>query len=417
MKTILNFIFAVLGIGMAQQFAWGQTWTQTSLPTNRWCSIGSSADGVKLVAAQYRGLVCTSTNSGTNWVTTSLQSNYWNAVASSADGTKLIIVGANVSSANPGGVYTSTNSGATWVSNSLPAEYWTAAASSADGSKLIAMSSAVLPGSASVVYTSTNAGLSWVSRTNTGAFFNGWISVASSADGTKLVAVGYWVYYSTNSGTSWTPAVSSYRPGSVLSPDQPIACSADGSKWIAAFYGSADAGGAATPVCISTNYGTTWTALDTPASDWFFISSSADGNRLVAGGMRSGGSVPGPVYTSTNSGLTWLSNSLPAETFSTAASSADGGKWVVAGGGAFSDSHVFTSRAIVSPQLYASSTRSNVTVGWIVPSTNFVLQQNFNLGTTNWVTLANVPVLNLTNLRNEVALPVSSNAFYRLKTP
>jgi hypothetical protein len=46
------------------------------------------------------------------------------------------------------------------------------------------------------------------------------------------------------------------------------------------------------------------------------------------------------------------------------------------------------------------------------------LQQNSDLTTTNWTVMTNAPVLNLTNLQNQVILsPSGSNAFYRLKTP
>jgi hypothetical protein len=47
---------------------------------------------------------------------------------------------------------------------------------------------------------------------------------------------------------------------------------------------------------------------------------------------------------------------------------------------------------------------------------NFVLQQSADL--SSWSVVTNQPVLNLTNLQNEVILPPpDSNVFYRLKTP
>jgi hypothetical protein len=53
-----------------------------------------------------------------------------------------------------------------------------------------------------------------------------------------------------------------------------------------------------------------------------------------------------------------------------------------------------------------------------VPSTDFGLQENLDLATTNWLDLTNTPVLNLTNLHNEVILsPTGSSGFYRLMTP
>ena len=44
-----------------------------------------------------------------------------------------------------------------------------------------------------------------------------------------------------------------------------------------------------------------------------------------------------------------------------------------------------------------------------------MLQQNSNLSTTNWSTLTNIPVLNLTNLQYQVNLPSSNGSgFFRL---
>jgi hypothetical protein len=59
---------------------------------------------------------------------------------------------------------------------------------------------------------------------------------------------------------------------------------------------------------------------------------------------------------------------------------------------------------------------SNLTLSWIVPSMNFVIQQSPDL--VNWTDMTNQPVLNLTNLQNELVLPLSSsNMFYRLTMP
>ena len=61
-------------------------------------------------------------------------------------------------------------------------------------------------------------------------------------------------------------------------------------------------------------------------------------------------------------------------------------------------------------------TTGNLTLSWIVPSTNLVLQQSADL--SGWTNVTNLPVLNLTNLQNEVILsPTGSSGFYRLKTP
>jgi hypothetical protein len=57
-------------------------------------------------------------------------------------------------------------------------------------------------------------------------------------------------------------------------------------------------------------------------------------------------------------------------------------------------------------------------ISWVIPSTSFVLQQNPDLTATNWTDVATAPVLNLTNLQNQVTLPPpSAPTFYRLQNP
>jgi hypothetical protein len=68
--------------------------------------------------------------------------------------------------------------------------------------------------------------------------------------------------------------------------------------------------------------------------------------------------------------------------------------------------------------LNLTASNTNLDLAWLVPSANFVLQQNLDLTTTNWVTLTNTPALNLTSLNNDLILsPSNSSAFYRLATP
>ncbi|MGO9704396.1 MAG: WD40/YVTN/BNR-like repeat-containing protein [Limisphaerales bacterium] len=381
------------GLIAAGNSAFAQTWTQTSAPTNYWTSVASSADGTKLVAAAKNDGIWVSTNSGDTWIQTSAP-NYQDgySIASSFDGTKL------VAGAHAGGIYISTNSGQTWVSNNLPNQDWYSVASSADGSKLAAL---IANG---VVFTSTDSGNTWVSSTNMPLLR----SVASSADGTKLVAAGLEIYISTNSGSSWTQTNS-------LSGGISVASSANGTCLVAA---------AGQWIFISTNSGMTWMQTSAPETNWNAVASSADGSRLVAvaGGSKNP-EIPvlnGPIYTSTNSGMTWVSNSVPVQYWTSVASSADGcklvavnaGMWNIAGGA------IWISQTTPVPAVNITTTNSNLMLSWIIPSTNFVLQQNLDLTTTNWETLTDTPALNLTNLQNEVMLsPSNSSGFYRLATP
>ena len=77
---------------------------------------------------------------------------------------------------------------------------------------------------------------------------------------------------------------------------------ASGGSWV-----PMDSGG----IWVSTNSGGTWTQTSAPGAGWVLVTSSADGNKLVAfGTLRS-------FYTSTNAGATWISNNVPVV----------GGKW------------------------------------------------------------------------------------------
>jgi hypothetical protein len=230
-----------------------------------------------------------------------------------------------------------------------------------------------------------------------------WFSVASSTDGNKLVAVGsQGIFTSIDSGTAWASTNTSEHW-------ETVASSADGTK-LAAIAGSS--------IYVSTNSGIAWAKTSAPATNWIAIASSANGSRLVAvaGGIKNLQQlvVTGPIYTSTNSGMTWASNSVPVQYWISVASSADGTKLVaVARGGG-----IWTSQSTPAPQLNLAPLSSNLAVSWIIPSTDFMLQQNLDLTTTNWTDLTNTPGLNLTNLQDEVILtPTNSSSFYRLKTP
>ena len=89
-----TFYFVVVGWELAgllggSHFCIAQEWTPTGAPETNWSSVACSADGSKLVAAVFGGLIYTSTNSGSTWVAASAPTNFWWSVASSADGTRL----------------------------------------------------------------------------------------------------------------------------------------------------------------------------------------------------------------------------------------------------------------------------------------------------------------------------------------
>jgi len=406
MKILLSRVMILCGLSAAVNSVFAQTWKPTSSPIEYWISLASSADSSKLVAQGFQHFLV-STNGGITWLTNN-QPGFGslavlNSMALSADGTKIVGVAGTT-------CWGSTNLGKTWSSNNVPgATALNCVAMSADGSKLVAASGQ--PGGQSVpgpICISTNSGMTW---TQTMAPTNTWASVASSADGNKLVAAvhttpsssnGNFIYISTNSGTSW---ILSDAPTNI--PWWSVASSADGSKVVAASsfvntdhvtYGS---------VYTSTDFGMTWQSNSIPAANWVSAASSEDGTKLVAGG-----SPVGFIYNSTNSGASWVSNSAPDMLGqSKFVSSADGN--IVFAMPIVSTTNVFIYQTTPTPQISISSSASNLELSWLIPSTNFVVQESPDL--ISWSSITNVPALNLTNLNNELSLsPTNGSGFFRL---
>ena len=408
----------VIGAGLLLSgVAQAQYWAQTSAPSQHWNSMASSADGSKLIATTTSSDYYTSTNSGFTWTSnrepqSGLLMGAWYAIASSADGNKLAAITGQT-------VFTSTNAGISWASNSIPGTNLISIASSADGSKLVVAvgktpSFSVAGGGSGYIYLSTNSGATWA---QSGAPKKYWSSVASSADGTKLAATAMdepnlgWIYTSTNSGASWTQTSAPTNSYWVA-----VASSADGSKLAAVNYPAyifADGNLVFTAlglVYTSANSGATWVSNNVPNTTWQAVASAADGTKLVAISQYGG------IYTSTNSGASWTTNNVAGSPYWAVASSADGNKqWMVVGQ-LFSADNIYTSQTTPSPQLNLTRSPTNFTLGWTVPSTNFVLQQSTDL--TSWGNVTNLPVLNCTNLQNQVTLPPNGDCgFYRLNTP
>jgi hypothetical protein len=379
-------VAALLGPFALATTVCAQSWIQRSAPNKDWWSVASSADGSNLVAAArgpsapYAGPIYMSTNSGATWISNSLSLQTWSCVASSADGTKL----AAADGGTGGRIYLSTNAGDTWAASGAPGQSWNSVAMSADGSNLLAATSS------RAVYTSSDSGTTWISNSLPAGN-----AVASSADGTKLAVAGSMsgaIYTSINSGIAWA---SNYTGASFFAC---LASSADGSKLA---FGIGGNGG---PIYTSTDSGATWASNSVPRDVWTSIAMSADGRKLVAGGYSW-------IYTSTNSGATWVSNNVPIVNWQCVASSADGGKLValVSGGG------IYTWQSTPRPQLSLSPSGTNMALSWLVPSGNFLLQHSPDLGEASWTTLTNTPLLNLTNLQDQVLLsPASDQGFYRL---
>jgi len=383
MKVIRILSLVAFGSFFTANLAPAQTWTLTSAPTNNWAGVAMSADGAKIVAVAGGGSaigpIYSSTNSGATWISNDAPKLDWIAICSSADGTKLA---ANI---DGGGIWT--NSGTSWKQTPSPATGFlpSSIASAADGNTLLA--------GAFPTYLSTNRGKTWQALPSPNSGGAAGEGVAMSADATVMLVNGD-PFLSTNSGMAWFVATN------FQTEMRAAAASVDGVK----LFAMGDAG-----VWASMNSGVWWfKETNAPTSSFGSIASSADGTRLILARRF----LSAPLYISTNSGLAWTTANVSSNYWSTVATSADGNTLAAAinGGG------IWIARTTPAPAVNITPTNGNLKFSWLVPSTNFVLQQSADL--SGWTDLTNQPALNLTNLQNEVSLPFSgSGGFYRLKTP
>jgi hypothetical protein len=124
---------------------------------------------------------------------------------------------------------------------------------------------------------------------------------------------------------SWTfrdiPAEDDYAPWALNC----VACSADGSVIVAGSFGG--------PICVSTNWGSTW-QTNSPDEEWNSVASSADGTKLVGVCTyteETNGYGDSTIFTSSDSGVTWTAQNWTTDTnhfinWVCVASSADGTK-------------------------------------------------------------------------------------------
>jgi hypothetical protein len=189
-----------------------------------------------------------------------------------------------------------------------------------------------------------------------------------------------------------------------------IAISTDGSRIVASannaqdFLPPTNCGGT---LCSALNFGTTVFTNCSTVSNWTSVACSADGSHLIAA------ATSGEIYHSADAGLTWESLNAPKRAWSGIAASADGTRLVAAanGGG------IYIWQRPVTPVLDVIPQGDVLRLSWIIPSADCTLQENCSLATTNWDRVAPKPTLNLTNLQNQVSLPIdATNRFYRLKS-
>jgi hypothetical protein len=167
--------------------------------------------------------------------------------------------------------------------------------------------------------------------------------------------------------------------------------------------------------------GSTWTTLDMPSAD-ITLPQGISGTNIVGtfqGCYPYCMSVPFPSQGFIYDGSSWTLLNDPLDPpsccgFSGTAATGISGPNVV---GYYSSTNMYRSfLATPIPQLAITLSGTHVELSWPALSQEYVLQQNLVFSSPNWFDITNQPTLNVTDLRNELALPsVSGSAFYRLK--
>jgi WD40 repeat protein len=162
---------------------------------------------------------------------------------------------------------------------------------------------------------------------------------------------------------------------------------------------------------MSTNWGMNWERA--AQLGWLYsIATSADGRKLVTTQNDHFPYPPGVIHMSTNSGVTWTTTAAISNAVTALGSSADGNRLVAV----TYDGGIYTWQTTPTPVLSITPSGSNFVLSWIIPSAPFVLQQTADLATPDWTDVPTPPILNLTNLQNQLAVPLSSSKrFFRLK--
>jgi hypothetical protein len=118
------------------------------------------------------------------------------------------------------------------------------------------------------------------------------------------------------------------------------------------------------------------------------------------------------IYTSIDLGATWITNNVPNDNWLQVGVTADGDRLV-----AFLNDSMWGSTDNLPPHLNVSRAEGAIKLSWLVPSTNFVAEENLELDSANWFALTNAASVNFSNLNMELNVgPIEGNAhaFFRL---
>jgi len=235
----------------------GTSWTpvNTGLTTTNVYAL--AVNGTNLFAGTYGdGGVYLSTNNGTSW--TAVDSGLTNNVvfALAASGTNLF------AGTWGGGVFLSTNNGTSWTAVKTGLTTTIVRALAMSGTNLFA-------GTRGGVFLSTNNGMNWSTASTDLSDTTVWALAVSGMNlsaGTGVAILdqprrGGGVLVSTNNGTSWSVANNGFPYDSVTQQYPSVICFATDGPNLFAGTGICSPYGCLGGIFLSTNYGTSWTAV------------------------------------------------------------------------------------------------------------------------------------------------------------
>jgi photosystem II stability/assembly factor-like uncharacterized protein len=252
----------------------------------------------RFIAGVYYGTIYTSFDYGQHWSSGRDDFDYINDIACDSTG-KYIVLATNNSEV----LYRSTNYGKTFSEIIMPVSSgWLSITSDASGHNLVAGQYG------SDMYYSTDSGTTWTQSNVESPLPTRFTSVVSSYNGEHVIAAGFnddtsdtTIYTSADYGanfTNWNPISS----GVIINQ---LACDSTGQYVVAAATTSG--------VYRSTNYGVSWTLTSAhiPNHDYRNIASDATGQYLVVAD-----SINHITYISEDNGTTWVLQNTPGTNIS-----------------------------------------------------------------------------------------------------
>jgi photosystem II stability/assembly factor-like uncharacterized protein len=274
-----------------------KTWPNSGSGSGVWSAVSTSATGQFVIACEFGGSIYWSANYGGTWAASSVTPtpalNDWFSISMSSSGQYAVVcIGGSVA----GQIYYSSDSGQTWTgatfttSGSPPASAnWLSVSISGNGLYAVACTGV---GGLGRIYYSSNSGQTWTQSTFTQ---NNYRCISMSATGEYAVCgvFGGDLYWSNNYGQNWSTASSGISTRDWGS----ITISSSGEYAIATVFNG--------QIYHSSDKGQSWSLFSSsPTADWYSVSISNTGQYAVACATTNN-----YIYWSDDYGVSWTQSS------------------------------------------------------------------------------------------------------------